>query len=94
MASARFSMRLDPDVKEWLETEAKRQDRSVAYLAKQAILEMKQQSEAKQQMYADAIAKAEAGIFISEEKMTSWFETLGTDDELPAPTPDVFANRT
>jgi hypothetical protein len=34
MNSPRFTMRLDPELKNWLETEAKRRDRSAAYLAK------------------------------------------------------------
>ena len=93
MTSARFSMRLDSELKGWLESEAKRRDRSVAYLTKQAIEEMKRQTEAKRRMYREAIAKADEGVFISEEKVTTWFETLGTEDELPDPEPDVFLDR-
>ena len=93
MTSARFSMRLDTELKCWLESEAKRRDRSAAYLAKQAIEEMKRQTEAKRRMYSEAIAKADEGVFISEEKVTAWFESLGTEDELPEPEPDVFLNR-
>lgn len=37
MTQSRFTMRLDADLKDWLETEARRQDRSAAWLAKQAI---------------------------------------------------------
>lgn len=44
-------------------------------------------------MYREAIAKADEGVFISEEKVTAWFETLGTEDELPEPDPDVFLDR-
>ena len=93
MSSARFSMRLDTELKSWLEGEAKRRDRSAAYLAKQAIEEMKRQTEAKRQMYSDAIAKADEGVFVSEENVTTWFESLGTEGELPEPKPDVFLNR-
>ena len=93
MSSARFSMRLDTELKGWLEGEAKRRDRSAAYLVKQAIEEMKRQTEAKRQMYSDAIAKADEGAFISEENVTAWFESLGTESELSEPKPDVFLNR-
>jgi predicted transcriptional regulator len=94
MTSPRFTMRLEPELKDWLETEAKRQDRSAAYLAKQAIRSMKEQSDAKAQMIREAIAEADKGVFISEEKMTAWFESLDTENELPEPEPDVFLHRT
>jgi len=48
----------------------------------------------KRQMIQDAIAEADKGAFISEEKMTEWFLSLGTDNELPEPEPDVFLDRT
>ena len=94
MTSPRFTMRLEPELKDWLETEAKRQDRSAAYLAKQAIRSMKEQSDAKAEMIREAIAEADKGAFISEDKMTAWFESLDTDSELPEPEPDVFLKRT
>ena len=94
MASPRFTMRLDPELKDWLETEAKRKDRSAAYLAKQAIQAMKDETEARARMFREAVAEADKGVFISEEKMTAWFESLGTDNELPEPEPDVFLSRT
>lgn len=93
MNSPRFTMRLDPELKDWLEAEAKRQDRSAAYLAKQAIQDLKSRTEAKARMIEDAVAEADKGVFISEEKMTAWFESLGSDHELPEPEPDVFVDR-
>lgn len=93
MTSPRFTMRLDPELKDWLETEAKRKDRSVAYVAKQAIQDLKNKTEAKAQMTREAIAAADKGAFISEEKMTAWFESLGTDHELPEPEADIFRNQ-
>lgn len=93
MTSARFSMRLEPELKTWLEDEAKRRDRSAAYVAKHAIAQVKQQAEAKRQMILDAVAEADKGVFISQEKMTAWFESLGTDHELPEPEPDIFPNQ-
>ncbi len=94
MTSPRFTMRLDPELKDWLETEAKRKDRSAAYLAKQAIQALKDKTEARAQEIREAVAEADKGVFISEEKMTAWFESLGTDNEMPEPEPDVFLNRT
>jgi predicted transcriptional regulator len=93
MTSPRFTMRLEPELKDWLEGEAKRKDRSASYLAKQAIRELKEKTEAKARMIQDAIEQADKGVFVSEDKMTAWFESLGTDNELPEPKPDVFLNR-
>ncbi len=93
MASARFSLRLEPELKEWIEEEAKRKDRSAGYIAIQAIETLKQASEQKQRLIKEAMVEADKGKFISEDAMTKWFLSLGTDDELPEPAPDVFLNR-
>lgn len=93
MTSPRFTMRLDSDLKDWLEAEAKRRDRSAAYLAKQAIRAMKDESDAKAQMIRDAVAEADKGVFVSEDAMTAWFESLETENELPEPEADVFLQR-
>ena len=90
MTSPRFTMRLEPELKDWLEEEAKRQDRSAAYLAKQAIRALKDKSDARKKMIHEAMAEADKGVFISEVAMSEWFESLGTDNELPEPEPDVF----
>jgi predicted transcriptional regulator len=93
MSSARFSLRLEPDLKDWLEQEAKRKDRSAGYIATQAIQNLKDVTEAKSKLIADAIVEANKGEFVSEEAMTAWFLSLGTENELPEPKPDVFLNR-
>ncbi len=54
---------------------------------------MKDETEANARIVSEAIAEADKGFFISEEKMTAWFESLGTDNELPFPDPDVNHNR-
>lgn len=90
MESPRFTMRLDPELKEWLEVEAKRQDRSAAYIAKQAIQSLKARTEAKAKMIQEALDDAEQGVFISSEKMHAWMESWGTENELSPPEPDIF----
>jgi predicted transcriptional regulator len=37
-----------------------------------------------------AIAKADEGVFISEEAMHRWMQSWDTDNELPPPEPDIF----
>ncbi|AXS39330.1 hypothetical protein [Breoghania sp. L-A4] len=88
-SSARFSMRLEPELKAWLEQEAKRQDRSAGYIAARAIAAQKVRSEARHRVIAEAIAEADKGIFVSEEAMNAWVASWDTDMELPEPQPDI-----
>ena len=90
MGTTPFTMRLDDELKRSLEAEAKREDRSASYLATRAIKNMLSAKDAKRRVIEAAMAEAEKGIFISEEKMTAWFLSLGTDHELPEPEPDIF----
>jgi predicted transcriptional regulator len=93
MNNARFSLRLEPDLKDWLEQEAKRKDRSAGYVAIEALQNYKQAIEAKREMIANAMTEADRGEFVSEEAMTKWFLALGTEHELPEPEADVFLQR-
>ena len=90
MPSARFSLRLEPELKTWLEDEAKRKDRSAGYIATQAIQSLKEATEARTRLIEEAMKEADKGVFISEEKMTAWVLSLGTENELPEPEPDIF----
>lgn len=93
MASPRITMRIEPELKSWLEEEAKRQDRSASYLAKQAIEAMKAQSEAKQNMIREAVEQADKGEFVSSEAVHKWMDSWDTDEELPIPTADISLYR-
>ena len=93
MASARFSMRLEPELRDWLDQEAKRKDRSAGYIATQAIRSLKQEMELKRQLIQQTMQDADRGEFVSEQAMTKWFLSLGTENELPEPEPDVFATK-
>ena len=90
MASARLSVRIDPELKAWLKEEARLKDRPAGYVAIEAIRALKEATERKNRMIEEALAEADKGVFISEEAMTRWFLSLGTDHELPEPDPDVF----
>ena len=92
-STARFSMRLEPELKDWLEEEAKLKDRSAGYIAAQAIAAQKARSEARRRIIEEAIAEADKGVFISDEKMTAWVDSWDTDNELPEPEPDIFPNQ-
>ncbi|NOQ34519.1 MAG: hypothetical protein GQ569_01315 [Methylococcaceae bacterium] len=36
--------------------------------------------------------EADKGVFISQDAMESWVNSLGTENELTAPTPDIHPN--
>jgi predicted transcriptional regulator len=43
----------------------------------------------------EAVKEADASNeWISHEKMSAWIDSLGTENELPPPEPDIFINRT
>lgn len=89
-SSSRFTMRLDPELKDWLEEEARRQDRSTAWLAKRAIEGLKRSTEAKRLMIREAVASADQGSFVSQQAVRTWMGTWDTEHETPPPKPDVY----
>lgn len=90
MTTERLSLRIDADLKKSLEREAKLEDRSVSYLAIKAIEAMLRDCAEKRAAIREAIAGADKGIFISQEKMDAWVSSWGTDSELSPPEPDIF----
>lgn len=40
--------------------------------------------------YRAAVEKANQGVFVSSKAVREWFASLGTNNELPRPKPDVF----
>jgi predicted transcriptional regulator len=92
-SGARFTLRLDAELKEWLEAEAARQDRSVAWLAKRAIEKMKEEADVFDRIVEEAAAEADDGVFVSSEAVHAWFDALEADPNAPPPEPDVFLKR-
>jgi predicted transcriptional regulator len=92
-SSTSFTLRLDEDIKNALEAEAVKEDRSASYLAAKAITDMLAAKQAKAQAIEQALAEAEKGVFISEKAMTRWVDSWTEDQELPFPEPDIFPNR-
>jgi len=89
MPSVPFSLRLDASVKERLDEEARRLDRSSSWLATKAIEAFLEAGEAKKRAIEAAVAEADKGEFISSEAMTRWIDSWDTDDELPEPEVDI-----
>lgn len=93
MATTTFSMRMDADVKSALEAEAKRLDRSIAYVANEAISEFLDKRAYKRECIEAAALEADKGIFISEEAMMDWLDRLETDPDATPPEPDIFPDQ-
>ena len=93
MKTAVLSVRVPPDLKQDLEFLSRATKRSKAYLAAKALEEYVRRNAWKARELQDAKAEADAGVFISHEKVRAWAKSLGTDDELPAPEPDIFPDK-
>ncbi len=93
MGTVPFTMRIDETLKRALEDEARREERSASQLATRAIRKMLDAKAAQRKMILEAVAEADKGIFISEEKMTAWVDSWDTENELPEPEPDIFLRK-
>lgn len=93
MASDRITVRVEPELRQWFEQQAKRKDRSLGYMVVQSMEQTKRSSEARDQMIRDAMAEADKGVFVSEEAVHKWMDSWDSDNELPFPEPDVFLKR-
>jgi len=90
MSTVPFSIRIDSEIKEQLECEAKALDRSSSYLVVEAIKRYLQTKNKQKLAIESAIKEAEKGEFISHQSMRNWFASLGSENTLPYPKPDVF----
>lgn len=93
MGSQTFSLRIPDDIKEDLELVSAMTKRSQASVALEAISRDVAARAKQMRMIAEAKEEAEKGEFISHEAMESWVDSLGTDNELPRPEPDIFKNK-
>jgi predicted transcriptional regulator len=93
MTSATFSMRMDRATKKALEDEARRMDRSAAWVANAAIAGFLDRAAYKREQIEAMITEADKGVFVSEEAMDRWVDSWGTGNELPFPEPDIFPEK-
>jgi predicted transcriptional regulator len=90
MTSATFSMRMDRATKKALEDEARRMDRSAAWVANAAIAGFLDRAAYKREQIAALITEADKGVFVSEERMMAAMERWADGHEEPPPEPDIF----
>ena len=72
MTTARLSLRIDAELKNRLELEAKREERSASFLAIKAIEAMLRDRAEKRAASRSAIQEADKGSFISQDAMDAW----------------------
>ncbi len=89
MTTARLSLRIDAELKNHLELEAKREERSASFLAIKAIESMLRDRAEKRAASRSAIQEADRGAFISQDAMDAWVASWGTDTETAAPPADL-----
>ncbi len=91
MATTVLSVRVPEELEERLEFLARATKRSKAYLAVEALGEYVKRNAWRAKELHAAIAEADRGAFISHEAMVAWADSLGSDEELAPPRPDVVA---
>lgn len=90
MSNHSLSLRLKPDVRARLEAEADVSEQNVAEIALTAIENYLEGQAEKRIQLQQAIAEAEKGAFVSDEKIAEWIASWGDENELLPPEPDVF----
>lgn len=89
MTTARLSLRIDSELKNRLELEAKREERSASFLAIKAIESMLRDRTEKRAAIRSAIQAADKGSFISQDAMDAWVASWETDSETAPPPADL-----
>jgi len=92
MASTPFSIRIEDEVRDKLEKICALTERSKAYITSKAIEEYVERNGWKVEALKRAKKDASKGEFISHQAMGDWIDSLGSDNELPAPDVDIFKN--
>jgi len=90
MSSKPFSLRLPEEIKEDLDFVSSKTKRSASSIAIEAIGNDVAVRAKRMRMIEEAKEEETKGEFISQSAMEAWVESLGTENELPAPEPDIL----
>ena len=90
MPTVPFTLRIDPAVKQAVETQARLENQSAASVMQKAAEEYVSRQAKLREVVAGLETEADKGSFISDEAMTEWFNSLDSGHELPEPEADVF----
>jgi predicted transcriptional regulator len=89
-ASETLTLRLSPETKRELEAYARATQRSRAFIVKEALEAHLEERRAYLASIEEAEREADEGVFMSGEAVVKWMQSLGKDEELPTPKPDIF----
>lgn len=90
MSTTQFSMRISDDLKQSLEAMSKISHRSQSQIATKAITEYVERNEWRLKAIQEAKKEADKGVFVSQEAITDWLDSWGSENELQAPEADIF----
>lgn len=93
MGSKPFSLRLPEEVKKDLDFVSAKTKRSASSIAIEAIGNDVAVRAKRMRMIEEAKEEAKKGEFISQSAMEAWVDSLGTDNELPPPEPDIIKKK-
>jgi RHH-type rel operon transcriptional repressor/antitoxin RelB len=88
-----ISLRIPDTVKDRLDRLAGSTKRSRSFLAAEALSEYLERHEWQVAAIDSAVLEADKGGFVSHDVAEEWLTSWGTENELPAPKPDVFKKR-
>ena len=88
--STLVSIRLPDDLRREVDEFARLSKRSRSFVVKEAVASYMEEQRAYLAAIDEAILEADKGVFISGERVSEWLNSWGTDNELPAPEPDIF----
>lgn len=91
MTKTMISARVDHELNEKLEALAVATQRSKAFLITEAIEALVQREAWLEERIAEAVKAAdETEEWVSQEAVENWVNSLGSDNPLPPPVPDIF----
>lgn len=93
MGSKPFSLRLPEEIKEDLDFVSAKTKRSASSIAIEAIGNDVAVRAKRMRMIEEAKEEAKKGEFILQSAMEAWVDSLGTDNELPPPEPDIVKKK-
>jgi len=91
MATKPFTLRLPDEAREDLKFLSASMKRTQSSIASEMLAEKIAAKARRTRAIQEALEESKNCEFISQEAVEKWVASIGTDDELPLPEPDVFS---
>lgn len=89
-ATETLTLRISPETKRELEEYARAEQRSSAFIVKEALEARLEERRAYLAAIEEGEREADLGVLVSGDAVKKWLLSWGTDNELPRPEPDIF----